>query len=108
MKILFITFLLILNANLALANSINSFAPIVTEDDKAAILKIIDRDCADTWCSGDYEYQFLAFNCSDPTATCVLSFRIIDRDRKNGSTNFRNKRCTFRNITSKISSKSKS
>jgi hypothetical protein len=94
------TFLL---ASFILIHSTTSFAlgPIMNEKDKEEILRIIDRTCADTWCAGDYEYQFTSFNCNDITATCTLTFKMIDRDAQPGEVNFRNKRCFFKEINSK-------
>ena len=80
----------------------SSFAlrPIMTENDSAEVLKLIDRACADSWCAGDYNYKFQTFSCSDTTGACTLTFKIIDRDARPGEVNSKSKRCVFRGITS--------
>lgn len=93
MKIFLLTIFYILNAN--------AFAPILTQEDQVEVLKIIDHDCADTWCAGDYEYKFSTFTCNETKSTCTLSFKIIDRDDSAGTTNYKNKRCIFKGITGK-------
>ncbi len=93
--------LLAFNISLTQANTNLPLAQIMNETDKNEVLKIIDHDCADSWCSGDYNYKFLTFNCNDITETCTLSFTIIDRDVKPGEVNSRNRRCIFKGITSK-------
>ncbi|MBC7538144.1 MAG: hypothetical protein H7281_04945 [Bacteriovorax sp.] len=87
--------------NIVIAAPSQPFLQIITEKDKSEVLAIIDRVCADSWCSGDYEYKFSTFSCNDNTAACTLTFKIIDRDAKPGEVNFRNKRCIFKEITSK-------
>jgi hypothetical protein len=76
-----------------------AFKPIITENDSAEVLKLIDRVCADSWCSGDYDYKFSTFSCNDSSAACILTFKIIDRDAKPGEVNSKNKRCIFKGLT---------
>ncbi len=46
-------------------------------DQKNIILKEIDSICADTWCAGDYNYNFLSLKCDDTKATCQLNYELI-------------------------------
>ena len=98
-----ISIILMLATSIPLANATQSqpFLQILNEKDKDEVIEIIDRTCADSWCSGDYEYKFSRFSCNDNTAVCVLSFKIIDRDAGPGERQARNKRCIFKNIISK-------
>jgi hypothetical protein len=73
---------------------------IISETDKNEVLRLIDHICADSWCSGDYNYQFTGFSCHDTSNTCTLSFKIIDRDSKPSESHSRNRRCIFKGITS--------
>lgn len=98
MKKILITVILLLNINFL---SANGSIQILTDNDRKEVLSIIDRDCADSWCAGDYEYKFQNFSCNDSTAVCTLSFKIIDRDAKPGTVKERNRRCIFKGITSK-------
>ena len=83
------------------ADPSHEFAQILNENDKNEVLEIIDRVCADSWCSGDYDYKFSKFSCNDNNATCILSFKIIDRDAKPNEVKVRNRKCNFKGITSK-------
>jgi hypothetical protein len=78
----------------------DSFMVIITQNDSTEVLKLIDRVCADSWCSGDYDYKFSTFSCNDASNSCVLSFKIIDRDAKPPEVKIKNKRCIFKGITS--------
>lgn len=91
---------LMLNVYIAQANEATSFRQIITENDKTEILKLIDHACADSWCSGDYDYKFSSFSCNDTNAICILGFKIIDRDAKPGEVKAVNRRCIFKNISS--------
>ena len=93
--------MLISSITFANAESTQPFSQILTEKDKTEILEIIDRVCADSWCSGDYEYKFSKFSCNDNSSKCILSFKIIDRDAKPGEVKSRNRRCIFKDITSR-------
>jgi hypothetical protein len=94
MKIYFLLGLLALN-------SANAITEIVNTSDKKEILALIDHTCADTWCSGDYEFKFQTFSCNDNSGVCTLTFKIIDRDEKPGMLGIRNRRCIFKGLTSK-------
>jgi hypothetical protein len=93
--------LILLTSLCAFALPPSPVTQILNENDKAEVIKIIDQVCADSWCSGDYDYKFSTFSCNENIATCTLGFKIIDRDAKPGEVNYRNKRCIFKGITSK-------
>ena len=44
-------------------------------------LKLIDDICADTWCSGDYNFGFRRLNCSRLRKTCTLTLQVFPRER---------------------------
>lgn len=82
-------------------NSAYAITEIVSANDKKEILALIDHTCADTWCSGDYEFKFQTFSCNDNSGVCTLTFKIIDRDAKPDMQGIRNRRCIFKGLTSK-------
>jgi hypothetical protein len=43
-------------------------------------LKLIDDICADTWCSGDYDFGFRRLNCNRVARTCSLTLQVFPRD----------------------------
>jgi hypothetical protein len=43
-------------------------------------LKLIDDICADTWCSGDYDFGFRRLSCSRTAKTCTLTLQVFPRD----------------------------
>jgi hypothetical protein len=45
------------------------------EDWNKSALQAIDSICADTWCSGDYNYRFDSLKCDFSQAVCVLRYR---------------------------------
>ncbi len=98
---LILAFTFVFQVSLSFASDTNSFLKIISDEDKVEILSTIDRVCADSWCSGDYEYQFSNFSCNDNTSTCTLTFKIIDRDSGPTEAHLRNKKCIFKGITSK-------
>ena len=49
-------------------------APFLSEAKSKAVLQAFDNLCADTWCSGDYDYDFKSFECDFSKAACVLKF----------------------------------
>jgi hypothetical protein len=73
---------------------------ILSSSEKNEVLELIDHACADSWCSGDYNYKFSAFSCNDTTSVCTLTFKIIDRDAKPGEPNSVSRRCLFTKISS--------
>ena len=43
-------------------------------------LKLIDDICADTWCSGDYNFGFRALTCHRAAETCTLTLQVFPRE----------------------------
>ena len=92
---------LVVCTNIYSTSSEAAATPILTESDCGQVLQIIDRVCADSWCSGDYDYKFSTFSCNDNTAVCTLTFKIIDRDAKPPQNAVRNRRCIFKGLNTK-------
>lgn len=54
-----------------------------SKKDLGMVLEAIDSICGDTWCEGDYGYEFNNFSCynfsdRNSTTTCTLEFAIIN------------------------------
>ena len=43
-------------------------------------LGLIDQICADTWCSGDYDFAFRRLTCSRAAETCSLTLQVFPRE----------------------------
>ena len=43
-------------------------------------LKLIDDICGDTWCEGDYNFDFRALSCDSRRMTCTLRFQMFPWD----------------------------
>ena len=43
-------------------------------------LKLIDDICGDTWCEGDYNFDFRALTCDSRQMTCTLRFQMFPWD----------------------------
>lgn len=43
-------------------------------------LRLIDDICADTWCSGDYDFGFRRLTCNRPAKTCTLTLQVFARE----------------------------
>lgn len=43
---------------------------------EAVVLDLIDDICGDTWCEGDFAFDFRRFSCSRETRSCTLRLRI--------------------------------
>lgn len=46
---------------------------------EAVVLDLIDDICGDTWCEGDFAFDFRRFSCSPETRSCMLRLRIASR-----------------------------
>lgn len=44
---------------------------------KDIILKEIDLICGDTWCSGDYNFNFKSIQCDDTKAVCQINYEMF-------------------------------
>jgi hypothetical protein len=50
----------------------------LTQEQKIASLDAIDSICGDTWCEGDFNYEFQSINCESDNSTCVVGFKTWD------------------------------
>lgn len=48
----------------------------LTRRQEAVVLDLIDDICGDTWCEGDFAFDFRRFSCSPETRSCTLRLRI--------------------------------
>ncbi|HEY0465637.1 MAG TPA: hypothetical protein VGC79_15595, partial [Polyangiaceae bacterium] len=55
----------------------NALSPAQTN----TALKLIDDICADTWCSGDYNWGFRRLTCTRIARTCTLTLQVFPRER---------------------------
>ena len=55
-------------------------ANALTSDQAQTALGLIDDICADTWCSGDYDFGFRRLTCSRAAKTCTLTLQVFPRD----------------------------
>ncbi|MBC7540204.1 MAG: hypothetical protein H7281_15370 [Bacteriovorax sp.] len=53
---------------------------LFTQEERIIILNVIDNVCADSWCEGDYDYEFLDFVCNSNNESCDLVFLFINTD----------------------------
>ena len=64
-------------------------------------LGAIDSICADTWCSGDFNYRFDSLKCDFERATCVLRYRSGEWPAEGAVMRFsRSGRCQLKGIRS--------
>lgn len=47
-----------------------------TREQERVVLNAIDDLCGDTWCEGDYGFEFRDFSCDAKRASCTLQLRI--------------------------------
>jgi hypothetical protein len=52
----------------------------LTPDQAKTALALIDGICADTWCSGDYDFGFRRLTCNRAAETCTLTLQVFPRD----------------------------
>lgn len=56
----------------------------LSAEQERTTLKLIDDVCGDTWCSGDYNYQFQKLSChagkKGQAGACTLRLRIFPRE----------------------------
>lgn len=59
----------------------NSFSSdFLDSKEKKEILSIIDSQCGDTWCEGDYSYKFKSIQCENNLKSCELQFQMIEEN----------------------------
>lgn len=82
----------------ALANFPSYSQELFSKDQRQLVLETIDNTCADSWCEGDYDFEFVDFYCNRINNVCNLSFYFINTDNdleKKSNLQL----CTFGNIT---------
>ena len=62
-----------------LAGPANAAPPPLTDRQERVVLDLIDDVCGDTWCEGDFAFDFRKFSCKDG-GTCTLRLRIAPYD----------------------------
>jgi len=91
MKFLLLTALLV-------SSSVYS-SELFTSAQKKQVLQTIDNVCGDTWCEGDYNFQFNSFSCEKQTSTCELNFQFIKTDDNGENPTLSTEQvCRFENI----------
>ncbi len=65
------TFILLLSASLSFGKD------FLKKAQKDIILKEIDSICADTWCAGDYNFNFKSIQCDDTKAICQVNYEMF-------------------------------
>jgi hypothetical protein len=65
-----LTFILLFSTQLGFAKD------FLKKEQKTIVLKEIDMICADTWCSGDYNFQFKSIQCDDTKAICQINYEM--------------------------------
>ena len=53
---------------------------IITDNQKIQIIELIENECGDSWCEGDYDYEFINFSCNKNVEVCKMSFYFINTD----------------------------
>lgn len=41
------------------------------------VITAIDNICGDTWCEGDYDFNFESIECSTATHSCIVKFEVL-------------------------------
>ena len=54
----------------------------LTPRQEAVVLDLIDDVCGDTWCEGDFAFDFRRFECSPEKQSCVLRLRIASWEKQ--------------------------
>lgn len=77
----------------------NSSTELFTVHQRKEVLRAIDNICADSWCEGDYNFNFKDLNCNKLTKSCELNFNFISTDDNNVEKYSALQTCQFKNIT---------
>ncbi len=54
--------------------------PGVSDRQERVVLGLVDAICGDTWCEGDYAFDFRRLHCDAAERTCALTLRIARYD----------------------------
>lgn len=58
------------------AHASSTSGPVLTGAQQRAVLDLIDDACGDTWCEGDFRFDFRTFTCDRRHRTCTLGLRL--------------------------------
>jgi len=74
---------LLLGASLVvpLAGPASAAPPPLTDRQERVVLDLIDDICGDTWCEGDFAFDFRKFSCKE-AGDCKLRLRIAPYDEE--------------------------
>jgi len=64
-----------------LAGPASASPPPLTDRQERVVLDLIDDICGDTWCEGDFKFDFRKFSCKED-ASCTLRLRIAPYDEE--------------------------
>jgi hypothetical protein len=53
-----------------------------SKDQRQLVIETIDNTCADSWCEGDYNFEFTEFSCIKTNHVCELKFYFINTYNK--------------------------
>ncbi len=73
----FLMFVLLFSFITTAAFSAYSVDDFLNNIEKKQLLDEFDSICGDTWCEGDFNYEFNAIDCNQSDGTCLLSFVYI-------------------------------
>ncbi|GEM_PF-739888 len=62
---------------LLLTSQLSFGKDFLSKSQKDITLKEVDIICADTWCSGDYNFKFVSIQCDDSKAICQLNYEMF-------------------------------
>lgn len=54
----------------------------LTDRQEAVVLDLIDDICGDTWCEGDFAFDFRRFECEPAEGSCTLRLRIASWEKE--------------------------
>lgn len=71
---------------------------LFTQKQTDEVLRTIDNVCGDTWCEGDYNFDFTGFSCKKSTQSCLLEFHFIQIDDNDQEQYSPKQTCQFEQI----------
>jgi hypothetical protein len=87
---------------LGISTGLQASADDLCRREEKKILFAIDQICGDTWCEGDYNFQFRKIRCNFTMGTCALEFRTAPWKSGNDEEYdwSKSKVCVIRNVNS--------
>ncbi|HLE11187.1 MAG: hypothetical protein A2504_12545 [Bdellovibrionales bacterium RIFOXYD12_FULL_39_22] len=83
----------------------SDYRDILASAEKGQLLQEIDNICGDTWCEGDFDYEFYSINCVRSEGICYFDFaylwRVYDGSSVEGKVTKLPKRCVLNGFFSK-------